>query len=246
MNYLNFVFKGLLMMILGVSISGSSIGQIPNWYKGKPFKGTPQVIPGRIEFENHDTGGFDIAFNTDYIAEGPVKNYRPGETQFASIDETNTGVNIDRRVDGSLYPSASNPHSYYLGWTHAGDWTRFTVHVKESGDYRISSTFAEETKQIGFFLKFNDGDTIKVKLDYGEGNWHTWKQFDNIATVHLDSGMYVMHFEMTITHLNYDYLDFTLITPAAKPQASNTDKIDDKLNHALFITKPNDLLSKKN
>jgi hypothetical protein len=209
MNYL----KVISLSLLNVSFVVSSFGQIPAWYKGTPFKGKPQEIPGRIEFENHDEGGFDVAFNTDYIAEGPVKNYRGEETKYASIDETNTGVNVDRYPDGSLYPSAENPHSYYLGWTHAGDWTRFTVLVKKSGDYRISSTFAEETPKIGFIIKFNDDSTKtrNIVLDYGTGNWHTWKKFDNIATVHLDAGLYVMHFEMTITHLNYDYLDFTLV-----------------------------------
>jgi hypothetical protein len=226
MKYLKNSFRLMYMMLLTFNFTITSYGQIPDWYKGKPFKGTPQVIPGRIEFENHDEGGFDVAFNTDYIAEGPIKDYRPGETQYASIDETNIGEidkntkleNIDRYPDSTLYPSAANPHSYYVGWTHVGDWTRFTVHVTKSGDYRISSTFAEETPQIGFLLKFND-DTTKTRnvvLDYGKGDWHTWKKFDNIATVHLDSGLYVMHFEITITHLNYDYLEFTPVNLDSK------------------------------
>jgi hypothetical protein len=208
MNLSKFRNKALFIMLLIFSCFLTSFAQIPNWYKGKPFKGKPQVIPGRIEFENHDVGGFDVAFNTDYIAEGPVKNYRVGETEFVSMDETNTGKNIDLYPDGSIYPSKENPHSYYLGWTHAGDWTRFTVLVTKTGDYTISSTFAEEIKQIGFFLKFNDKDSINVVLDYGVGGFHTWKKFDDFATVHLDSGLYVMHFETTIVHVNYDYLEF--------------------------------------
>jgi hypothetical protein len=219
MKSLKITFSVMSIALLSLCFVVTSFGQIPGWYKGKPFKGKPQVIPGRIEFENHDEGGFDVGFNTDYIAAGPIKDYRPGETEYVSIDQTNIGEidqhakkeNVDRRPDGSLYPSNENPHSYYVGWTHAGDWTRFTVHVTKSDDYYISSTFAEETPQIGFILKFNDDSTKtrNVVLDYGKGDWHTWKKFDNFATVHLDSGLYVMQFEMTITHLNYDYLEFT-------------------------------------
>jgi hypothetical protein len=218
MKFLKISFKVLMLALISINFAITGHAQIPQWYKGKPYKGTPQVIPGRIEFENHDEGGFDVAFNTDYIAEGPVKNYRVDDTIHVSIDETNTGVNIDRYPDGTLYPSAEKPHSYYVGWTHVGDWTRFTVHVTKSDDYRISSTFAEETPKIGFFIKFND-DTTKTRnvvLDYGKGDWHTWKKFDDIATVHLDSGLYVMHFEMTITHLNYDYLEFTPVNAVGK------------------------------
>jgi hypothetical protein len=205
---LKFALNGLLLLLLCTGLFSNIYGQIPEWYKGTPYKGKPQVIPGRIEFEYHDDGGMGVGFKTDYMAEGPVKEYRP--LPHISVDETNTGVNVDKYSDGTLYPSAEKPHSYYVGWTHAGDWSRFTVLVTKTDDYRISSTFAEELKKIGFIIKFNEDSTKtrNVVLDYGEGDFHTWKKFDDIATVHLEAGLYVMQFEITITHLNYDYLEF--------------------------------------
>jgi hypothetical protein len=212
---MKFLFRRALFVLLSLYCICSLQAQIPASYKGTPYKGTPQVIPGRIEFEFHDDGGMGVALDVDYNAEGPIKTYRP--LPHVSVDETNTGVNVDKYFDGKLYPSAENPHSWYAGWTHVGDWTRFTVYVKKTDDYKISSTFAQgEEVKIGFTLKFN-GDPAKNKkilLDYGTGGgFHTWKKFDNFTTVHLDSGLNMIEFYADIHHVNYDYLEFTAVNP---------------------------------
>jgi hypothetical protein len=232
--------------LLFLSISFSINAQMPSWYKGKPFMGKPQVIPGRIEFENHDEGGFDVGFNTDYISEGPIKNYRKVDNKHTNIDETNTNPNVDLYPDGSIYPSKENPHSYYLGWTHVGDWTRFTLYVTKTDDYIISSTFAEELDKIGFFITFNNEKKRFIYLNYGKGGFHTWKKFDSIITVRLDSGLNLMHFETTITHLNYDYLEFTPLNPKPLAKSIKTDSLDRKIVNITFNTKPNIELCKIN
>jgi hypothetical protein len=256
MKYLKISFRLILIILLSLSFGITDYGQIPDWYVGKPYNGKPQVIPGRIEFEYHDSGAFGVTFKTDYINAGPIKDCRPGETQSMSIDETNIGEidpvskveNIDKYNDGTLYPSEINTHSYYVGWTHPYDWTRFTVFVTKTDDYYISSTFAQgEETQIGFTLKIN-ADVSKQKkivLNYGSGgSWHSWRKFDNFTTVHLDSGLNMLEFYIDIHHLNYDYLEFTSIHAPATPKAFNTDALKDNLIRILFSSAPSLSLSK--
>jgi hypothetical protein len=39
---------------------------IPADYLGKPYKGTPSVIPGRVELANVDTGGAEVSYHADH------------------------------------------------------------------------------------------------------------------------------------------------------------------------------------
>jgi hypothetical protein len=256
MKFLKISSKMMLIVLFSLSLCISGYTQVPDWYQGKPYKGKPQVIPGRVEFEYHDSGAFGVTFKTDYINGGPIKDIRPGETQFMSIDETNIGEidptngkeNIDKYNDGTLYPGETNKNSCYVGWTHVGDWTRFTVHVTKSDDYRISSVFAQgEGSQIGFTMKFNNNPAKekKIVLNYGTGgSWHSWRRFDDFTTVHLDSGLVMIEFLIDIHHLNYDYLEFRSANAPAVPQTFITDSLKDNLVHVSFSSVPSVLLSK--
>jgi hypothetical protein len=218
-------------------------GQVPEWYQGTPFNGVAQTIPGRIEFENYDMGGEGVSFHIDLhnIAEAPIKDYRPGEVTFGAIDETNTGIHAgqDKYFDGTLYPSTENPNSKYMGWTHAGDFVRLTVYVERTDTYRISSTFAEETQIIGINIEV-DGlpGTGNLNLNYGNGGFHTWKYFDNIAELYLTKGLHMLQFNIPIAHLNYDYLQFTSVRPTCNPTSINTDSNNPNTIKILFDNEP--------
>jgi hypothetical protein len=45
--------------------AGASNADIPAGYKGTPFGGAPRAIPGRIDFEDYDLGGVNVAWKTD-------------------------------------------------------------------------------------------------------------------------------------------------------------------------------------
>ena len=47
---------------------------VPAGYKGTPFKGTAATLPGRIDFENYDEGGQDVAWRVD----DHTGNFGPG------------------------------------------------------------------------------------------------------------------------------------------------------------------------
>ena len=76
-----------------VSLAATSArADIPAGYKGTPLMGTPWPIPGRIDFENFDLGGQNVAWRVDDhtgnfgVGGCPGNNYRDGATIAAEGD----------------------------------------------------------------------------------------------------------------------------------------------------------------
>lgn len=180
----------------------------PADYKGKPYKGVAQVIPGRVELESFDEGGLKVGFNTHHHeGDSSGKDYRTGEKP--QICVTNGApTEQDEFVDGKRYPGKGAAKSYYIGYARPGDWVKCTVNVKKAGVYRVSTTAANETKKMTFSLSFNGVKKADVKTD-GTESYHIWKLYKDICTVKLDAGLQVMLFQIgSEPHMNYDYLEF--------------------------------------
>ena len=189
----------------------------PADYKGTPYKGVAQEIPGRVEMENFDEGGFKVAFNTQHHeGSSSGKDYRTDEKP--QICVTNNPANPkDFFLDGKRYPGEGK-ESYFIGWAKSGDWCKYTVNVKKAGVYRVNTTASSETKKMIFDISFNDVKKADYKTDTeGTANYHKWKVFDAICTVKLDAGLQVMKFHLTEQHLNYDYLEFVYDEKASAP-----------------------------
>jgi hypothetical protein len=177
----------------------------PADYKGLPYKGVAQEIPGRVELENFDEGGFKVAYKTEHH-EGTSsgKDYRKGENP--QICVTNNPIGPDKMVTGERYPKEGE--SYFIGWAKVNDWCKYTVNVKKAGVYRVNTiASSEKGKNIKFDISFNDGKKTEVALE-GSGDYHKWKAYENVCTVKLEAGVQVMTFHLSIEHMNYDFLEF--------------------------------------
>ena len=77
----------------------------PANYKGTPYKGIAQEIPGRVELENFDEGGLNVGFTSQHHeGNSSGKDYRAGVKP--QICVTNDAPSEqDRFVDGKRYPS---------------------------------------------------------------------------------------------------------------------------------------------
>jgi hypothetical protein len=194
---------------------------VPATYKGKPYGGTPRSLPGRIEFEDYDLGGVNVAWKCDNKAgaagSSAAGRGEDGETQHPAFYMTNKNATEapDAFADKSLYPSAAQPSSVYIGATHASDWANVTVDVKKAGTYWVSSTFASDETQIKFHLSFNGVNKSGMVAFPSVKNFHEWKKFNDCAKVVLDSGVQVMQFYIDNAHLNWDYLYFSQDSGAA-------------------------------
>jgi hypothetical protein len=211
---------GLFVALIGAHARAD----VPAGYKGTPFKGTPTSLPGRVDFENYDEGGQDVAWRVDDhtgnfgIGGCAANNYR-ADLPHPQLCLTNNGNEVDTYTMGPLlgqkYPSDAMPQSIYIGYTHGVDWVKLTVNVTKAGTYKLSSTWGSEPSgadAIQFQISFNDVLKADVQLP-GTGGYHNWVAFPDFATVELEAGVQVLQFAAKSQHLNYDYVQFSLMLP---------------------------------
>jgi alpha-L-fucosidase len=153
--------------------------------KQEPFKAN--TIPGIIEAEDYDTGCPGDAYrDRDGINEGGL--YRRDH-----------GVDLGECSAGG----------YTLGWTHAGEWTAYTVNVAESGTYRISFHVASGQVGAKFHLESDGSDltgVIDVPNTKGFQNWIVVER-----TVQLDAGSHVLRVLIDGDYVNLDKMHFERI-----------------------------------
>src|SRR5258708_3179760 len=195
--------------------SAPASADIPAGYTGTPFKGTPWPIPGRIDLVNYDMGGLNVGFNTvlhgdvgcagfDYRMDLPVATLC--KTSVMEGDHFSAGPLL-----GTTYPSPTTA-DYYVGAIRPGDWVKVTVNVKTAGTYKLSSDWASAGGSIDMQIYFNDVLKNETKLP-STGGYHNWVPYPNYAMVQLDQGVQVMKFQSPVEHLNFDYVQFSLVLP---------------------------------
>jgi hypothetical protein len=245
----------LAVGLLFTGLSSTAAADIPAGYKGTPFDPAkaggmfngmptssittagPYPIPGRLEFENHDMGGLNVAyFTTDHDAFAGA-GYRTddgnNEASFSATspmadntyDAPNGDVYYDTgtALDGTTYPNATT-EDVYVGAVRPGDWFNITVNVMTAGTYQVSSTWASGNGTPGkeggdgaMELQISVNGTMA--LDWKDvfpnynttANFHNWKIYSNMGTVTLQTGLQVLKFLSVDPHLNMDYIRFDLV-----------------------------------
>ncbi len=172
-----------------------------------PATRRPALLPGRIEFEDYDTGGEGVAYHDAEIANlGGV--YRPTE-----------GVDIESLSEGT---------GYNVGWTRPGEWLRYTVNVSAAGSYafrvRGASRWGEQS--LSLFVDESPDATVPI------ANFASYDVFGlTNATVHLTAGEHQLRLVLS-GYENLDYMEFgALRTVLRVPGAADDprDLDDDKL-----------------
>ncbi len=194
--------------------AGIGNADVPATYKGKPYGGVPRTIPGRIDFEDYDLGGVNVAWKSDdkagqAVAPGSTAANRAldGETDHPAFWITNNNPGeVDKLPDGSLYPEAGDHKCSYIGAAHASDYANVTVNVQKAGTYWLSSHFASQPNEIKFHVSFNGQNKTGAVILAGTNSYHAWKYYRNFAHVELEAGVQVMQFYLDSYHLNWDYL----------------------------------------
>lgn len=199
-----------------LALAAPAFADVPAGYAGTPYKGIATAIPGRVDFENFDVGGYNVGFMTNHhTLGGPVGcsggDYRTDADQ-PTMCKTNQGTEVDKLTDGTLYPSAAMPVSYYIGAVRPGDWVQLTVNVKTAGTYKLSSTWASGADQIDVTLFCNGVSKLNYKTT-GGNDYHKWSVANLFGEVQLDAGVQVLKFVSNHEHVNADYIQFSLVTP---------------------------------
>jgi len=200
------------MLITGFSMLGlPSVGWAGEDYTGKPYGGQPHVIPGIIQAEHYDVAPTNM--------DGITFHYnRPArKTAFRTTDDC---IGLTRYGNGHVTIAAEpeDPGQVYLGYTHAGEWVKYSVHVTEPGTYQFGGKFASGFTNAFISLTFTPEIktgpvNIPTTAGYQPGVevYHVWEKLDHLAEIKLPAGDFVMTVKIEDEHaggLNIDYFSF--------------------------------------
>lgn len=194
-----------------------------------------QTIPGRIQNEfydmlpakSHQIAEGNCYHDTDSDNNGSGKLNKPGSylSEFRMYEAPDTSYtklkNSDVAVDDSSYNLAEpEPNSLYLGWISPGEWVNYTVLVKQSGIYSISTLYTSKSGgYIAFEINGKDiSGPLKIPSTFNANDpieWrqaHHWNKVSGLGKIHLKKGKHILrlHF-LDQPVMNFDYMDFVKI-----------------------------------
>lgn len=178
-----------------------------NWVhfvKQMPYLGIPSAIPGRLEFEDYDTGGQFISFNDKTAVNGYGK-YRPDEP-----------VDIMTTIDGV---------SGYAVYADGSEWLEYTC-VIDPGFYTITVRSASTQPAQQFSMSL-DGQFLRTFTLPNTGGWQHYYQDTFVSDVYMPGGVHVLRFKLENALSLLNYVDFTRLYNAADITRSGRVELDD-------------------
>jgi len=211
----------LFPVALGGILAGLLAAQVPADYKGKPWKGKMQTIPGKLTFAFYDEGGEGVAYHdADKVNQGSGRlnrgpdeknNFRKDE----GVDVSYTKPTFDKFSDGKPLPV----DQYYVGRTSQGEWLNYTVDVQTAGTFTLNilATGHKNNNEATLSLSVNGAPRCQFKIE-DTGDYHNWKMQNNVAEITLDKGpqLLTLKFEKQAHASNLLYLEFVPKKAAAK------------------------------
>jgi hypothetical protein len=135
-----------------------------------PFGGTPAPVPGTFQAEDFDVGGQLAAYNDTTIG-NKGGAYRSTDIDIAAAIDTGGG--------------------YYVGWTPAGEWLKYTVLVAATGIYTLEARVANIGAGATLRVEVDGVDQIGPILVPDTGGWQTWQTIRTTGMA-LTAGQHVM------------------------------------------------------
>jgi hypothetical protein len=181
-----------------------------------PFGGVVKSIPGRIEAEEYDLGGPDIAYN-DLSAGNAGNTFRTD------------AVDIENCSEGG----------YNVGWVSPGEWLEYTVQVAATGTYALQLRVAAlaNDRQVQVLA---DGQAITGIVSIpATGWWQNW-QTVNVPSVYLTAGQKILRVNFLNNDVNINYLQF--VSGAVAQKVENTSEEEEE--NSSFNLYPNPVTEK--
>jgi hypothetical protein len=165
-----------------------------------PYGGTRRTIPGKLEAEDYDNGGQNIAYN-----DGTTAN---SGAPFG-------GTRVAESVDVRSCPDVGG--GYAIGWTTDGEWVKYSVNVTTTGVYTFTARIA--TPNTGKSIQLQvDGTTVGTLTVLNTGGYNNW-QTATLNNISLTAGDHTFRFlfntgNATNTAVGFDinWFNFDLVT----------------------------------
>ncbi len=175
-----------------------------------PFGGTAVALPGKIEAENYDLGGPNVAY--------------------ADVTSGNSGAAY--RTD-DVDVQAATEGGYNIGYAVAGEWTEYTVNVSAAGNYnfefRVAAIAAGKTMHLEV-----DGVNVTGPIAIPVGT--SWQDFKSVTipNIPLTQGQKVFRIVMDTADQNINYVNVTTANPARLAAASVMEEFSEEKTAVIY------------
>lgn len=161
----------------------------------------PWPLPGRIQAEDFDKGGPGVAYLDTTPINAGNSNYRDGEW-------------VDIQVTGD-----SEGGDYNVGWTVAGEWLEYTVHLEKSGLYRLDFRVAS-LSNTGVISVSSDGGEMGTLLSVpNTGGWQSYQTL-SLDDLYFTAGTQVVRITFSGGDVNLNWWEGVLVAPDQTPTVS--------------------------
>lgn len=164
--------------------------------KETQFAFTNLTIPGVVEAEHYDIGGFSA---------GPEAYYDNTAGNQGGVKRTVGRIQLTENVDiENCSEGGTN-----IGWIEAGEFLTYTVNVIEEGLYNVDLRVASNTSKgiIQFAVDGFDTTSNRLQVPY-TGGWQNWTTISKSA-VPIKAGTHKMLVRMIGGSFNLNKLTFT-------------------------------------
>ncbi len=144
----------------------------------------PIAIPGKIEAENYNKGGAEVAYH--------------------DLNKGNEGGKF-RKDDVDIYQPNMG---LAVGYAQKGEWLKYTVNVAADGDYAITANVAGDNGTGGFVLYMDDQCISDTIINDGKG--FDSYALVNGGEASLKAGEHELKIEITSDWIDIDYVEFSV------------------------------------
>ncbi len=155
-----------------------------------PYLMRPAPIPGKIEAENYDFGGANVAYRDADASNRGVASFRSDE-----------GVDVSRTLD--LDPG------YNVYAISSREWLTYTVDVEQSGLYEIIARVSSNLGSGAFRIRASNLDTTMSFASEGAPQPQIWAS-PRLNRVPLEAGVQQLRLDMLSAGWRLNWLNFRL------------------------------------
>lgn len=180
-----------VLFVCALVLSPAALAAVPEGYKGKVFTDDfhtsgPPGIPGIVQCALYDLGGEGVAYHdTTPENEGsgvlnrqisPYNHQRAHAGEYIWHFREKEGVDLSYVKDWAdlNHPNVVTPpiNQFYIGWASDGEWTNYTVNVREAGTYSIKALYSFQITNVSFDL--NGKPASQCRVPRATQGWHYW------------------------------------------------------------------------
>ncbi|MBT8399417.1 MAG: family 16 glycosylhydrolase, partial [Rhodothermia bacterium] len=168
-----------------------------------PYLMRPAPIPGKIEAENYDFGGSNVAYRDADASNRGVAGFRSEE-----------GVDVSRTLDLD--------RGYNVFAMNAREWLTYTVDVEQSGLYEIIARASSNLGSGTFRIRASNLDTTMSFTSEGSPQPQMWAS-PRLNRVPLEAGVQQLRIDIVSAAWRLNWLNFRLqsgTSVAEDPSAS--------------------------